>query len=297
MPVDRAASHSHKVFPPARTRKPKGGGGFRSNPMLLENTNNSILPAVEHATTALLFTDIENERIKLESPSRFTSFVRRKGPLSFNKEGDNNTIMSSKSNNKVNQLGQPSIPGLVSSFDAALDAKKREEQEIKARLRKNIGDSEDVGCSTMDTCEKIEFDTLKEYQQWTEDTVDVFMKELRKQILIAKPDSLTDYTIQFCVREAMGQPHPSAMASMNRSNKNDDDGGGGGGGGGRRTSVLGGNRRVSMHRRYAHRLEGSSSKEPPSASAALIARAAATREEEEDDDSLSLEEDNSVATN
>lgn len=116
MPVDRAASHSHKVFPPARSRKPKGGGGFRATPTKLEHNNNMILPAMEHATTALLFTDIEDERIKLDVPSRFTSFVRRKGPLSFNKEGDDtttmnqsqsNSVMSVTSNNNINQLGQP----------------------------------------------------------------------------------------------------------------------------------------------------------------------------------------------
>ena len=42
MPVDRAASHSHKVFPPARSRKPKGGGGFRATPTKLENNNKEI---------------------------------------------------------------------------------------------------------------------------------------------------------------------------------------------------------------------------------------------------------------
>jgi len=272
MPIDKGASHSHKSFPPARTRTPKGGGGFRQ----AVPPEKRSLPPMDVPSTALLIDDIADERIA--QSNRFSSLANRpisppRPRIQLNTESSlrvtspsaglrnatsstlttvgsfNNNSPGKKNNfNKIvdddqNTIFDEESTTLVGAFDSALDIDHRNEMAKRAAL--GVRETASQETMTADTSNKIEFESMSTYQKWTKDVVDPFLQELRKQLLIAKPDDVYGFTNQYCCRVAMGQPHPTKLGTMNRAT-------GEGAVPGRRGSVINpGDSRKSMHRRYA----------------------------------------------
>jgi hypothetical protein len=215
MPINFADSHAHKVFPPARTMIPKTAGGFISYPKTRRSINNK-LPPMTHASTSILVNDMRDQGTSAKGPSRFASLAS-----TSSLKADSSMVMSvtkstaSKSMNKNNYGGKKKAPMLVSSFSSAMDEKHRE------RMAQPVQEKTFTTGETQTTypSDKWDFDNMSVYNTWVKESVEPFLSDLRRHLLINKPKDIEDFVSGYCTRICMGQPQSSDMSALNRAKK------------------------------------------------------------------------------
>ena len=236
MPHNYIDSHAHHIFPPARSIVPRSSGGFLSYGKETR-TQSKNLPPISHATTALLTDDIEERGLEARL-SRFASMSMSQSGLStanasvvksVTSSVKKGTVRKGKRTNAVS--GHRFAPPLVQSFDSALNEAHR--LEMAATSGPKVYATAET--MTSNDPSKLEFDDMTAFNGWMETTIDPFLKNLRRMLMICKPSNYMDFIAGFCYREALGQPHPTDMArfSSQKSNK-----GGGPGGSTRRQSAI-----------------------------------------------------------
>jgi hypothetical protein len=72
----------------------------------------------------------------------------------------------------------------------------------------------DAETQTVVTIERLELAGVKEYQKWTNEVVEPFIKDLRKQLKNCRPVNLEDYIIAYCDAKKNGLPVPDTTLDV-----------------------------------------------------------------------------------
>lgn len=96
-----------------------------------------------------------------------------------------------------------SLPSLSSSFALPKVQSLKPEPVVR-----NMMGRSDVACQAGPDLTRAQFDGLQEFQDWTVDKVEPFMKHLKKALKTQRPANLTDYVVAYCLALADGAPEP-----------------------------------------------------------------------------------------
>lgn len=98
------------------------------------------------------------------------------------------------------------LPSLKSSFIMP----KQKALKKDTNVRNMMGRS-DVGCQVGLDLTRAQLDGLQEFQSWTTDSVEPFLKGLKKAIKANRPANISDYVISYCMALADGQEEPKTI--------------------------------------------------------------------------------------
>mmetsp|Transcript_28003 Transcript_28003/g.39851 ORF Transcript_28003/g.39851 Transcript_28003/m.39851 type:complete len:208 (+) Transcript_28003:28-651(+) len=104
------------------------------------------------------------------------------------------------------QLDESKSPSLASSF--LLPKVYPVNQPHGYESNRNMLGRSDVACQNDLNLRKLRLDGLSEYQKWSTDEVEPFLKELRKSIKAQRPTSIEDFCIEFCYARVAGKDPP-----------------------------------------------------------------------------------------
>eukprot|EP01040_Poterioochromonas_malhamensis_P020907 gene20907-25099_t len=120
-------------------------------------------------------------------------------PMSPAHRVDFDKLQSNSPKNTVRKLRHTAQP-LRSSF-----VMRRKSSEFGENIL--FGKAE-IGIQTDDRLERLEFPTLTQYQQWSNNVSEPFFKELRKAVKANRPANLEQYIIHYCYAMQKGEPAP-----------------------------------------------------------------------------------------
>ena len=181
-------------FPPAHRPSPSSSGGFYKYPAKIRSLR-SPETSIDTPSTILLLdlnkaarSGRSHTREALESLT-FRSFDPATSPAV-----------------KHIKKSESKRPPLIGGF-----SKMMQNRTVEQLSRNQMNRADEMIQTEPPNLGKLEFDDLTQYQKWTKETIEPFLKDLRKAILANKPEDLTSYIKSYCWAVESGDPPPECV--------------------------------------------------------------------------------------